>query len=162
MHDIAKGRKEDHSVAGERVAKQLCPRLGLDERQTALVAWLIREHLTMSIVAQNRDIADRKTIQDFASVVQEVDRMRYLLALTVCDIRAVGPGVWNGWKGQLLRTLYSETELMLNGGFSKAPMDRRVSHAKQQLSEKLEGMVSRAICRGYRAVLLSLFSVDGH
>ena len=93
----------------------------------------------MSIVAQNRDIADRKTIQDFASVVQEVDRMRYLLALTVCDIRAVGPGVWNGWKGQLLRTLYAETELMLNGGFSKAPMDRRVNHAKQQLSDKLEG-----------------------
>ncbi len=139
LHDIAKGRREDHSIAGERVARQLCPRLGLDEQQTKMVAWLIREHLTMSIVAQNRDIADRKTIQDFASVVQEVERMRYLLALTVCDIRAVGPGVWNGWKGQLLRTLYAETELMLNGGFSKVPMDHRVNHAKQELRERLHG-----------------------
>ncbi len=137
LHDIAKGRKEDHSIAGERVARQVCPRLGLDAEQTNLVAWLIREHLTMSTIAQSRDISDRKTIQDFASVVQEVERMRYLVVLTVCDIRAVGPGVWNGWKGQLLRNLYYETELYLNGGFSKIPLQARVQGAKLQLAETL-------------------------
>ena len=137
LHDIAKGRKEDHSIAGEREARKLCPRLGFNAQETDLIAWLVREHLTMSMIAQGRDISDRKTIQDFAEVVQEVDRMRYLLILTVCDIRAVGPGVWNGWKGQLLRNLYNETELMLNGGFSKTPLKARVAGARERLGEAL-------------------------
>ncbi|MEM7214033.1 MAG: [protein-PII] uridylyltransferase [Pseudomonadota bacterium] len=139
LHDIAKGRKEDHSIAGERVARNLCPRLGLDNDQTEMVAWLIREHLTMSTIAQGRDLSDRKTIQDFSEVVQEVERLRYLVILTVCDIRAVGPGVWNGWKGQLLRTLYYETELMLNGGFSKVPLKARLAQAKETLMQHLSG-----------------------
>lgn len=138
LHDIAKGRKEDHSIAGERVARKLCPRFGLSDEETDLVAWLIREHLTMSSVAQGRDLSDRKTIHDFSEVVQEVSRMRYLVILTVCDIRAVGPGVWNGWKGQLLRTLFSETELMLNGGFSKIPLKARVQNAREALINALE------------------------
>ena len=138
LHDVAKGRKEDHSIAGERVARQLCPRLGLDKQRTDLVAWLIREHLTMSMIAQGRDLSDRKTIRDFADKVQSVKRMRYLLILTVCDIRAVGPGVWNGWKGQLLRNLYHETELMISGGFSRLPQDSRVEQIKQELAEHLE------------------------
>ena len=134
LHDIAKGRKEDHSIAGEREAKKLCPRFGFNEEETNLIAWLVREHLTMSTIAQGRDISDRKTIHDFAEVVQEVERMRYLVILTVCDIRAVGPGVWNGWKGQLLRNLYYETELMLNGGFSKTPLKARVANAREELA----------------------------
>ena len=134
LHDIAKGRKEDHSIAGEREAKKLCPRFGFNKEETKLIAWLVREHLTMSTIAQGRDISDRKTIHDFAEVVQEVERMRYLVILTVCDIRAVGPGVWNGWKGQLLRNLYYETELMLNGGFSKTPLKARVANAREELS----------------------------
>ena len=137
LHDIAKGRKEDHSIAGERVARQLCPRFGLEPKETELVAWLVREHLTMSTIAQGRDISDRKTILDFAEIVQEVERMRYLVILTVCDIRAVGPGVWNGWKGQLLRNLYHETELMLNGGFSKTPLKARVTQAREELTVAL-------------------------
>jgi len=137
LHDIAKGRKEDHSIAGAKVAKQLCPRFGFNAQETKLISWLVLEHLTMSNVAQGRDISDRKTILDFAEVVQEVDWMRYLVILTVCDIRAVGPGVWNGWKGQLLRNLYYETELMLNGGFSKVPLKARVEHAKAELAETL-------------------------
>ena len=137
LHDIAKGRKEDHSIAGEREARKLCPRFGFNKHETDLIAWLVREHLTMSTVAQGRDILDRRTIHDFAEVVQEVDRMRYLVILTVCDIRAVGPGVWNGWKGQLLRNLYYETELMLNGGFSKTPLKARVANAREALGEVL-------------------------
>ncbi|MDI6836571.1 MAG: [protein-PII] uridylyltransferase, partial [Rhizobiaceae bacterium] len=137
LHDIAKGRQEDHSVAGARVARKLCPRLGLSPKQTELVAWLIDEHLTMSMVAQTRDMHDRKTISDFAEKVQSLDRLKMLLILTVCDIRAVGPGVWNGWKGQLLRTLYYETELLLSGGFSEVSRKDRAKYAAEQLSKAL-------------------------
>ena len=138
IHDIAKGRKEDHSIAGARIAKSLCPRLGMTKEQTAMISWLVLEHLTMSNIAQSRDLSDRKTITDFAETVHSVERMRYLLILTVCDIRAVGPGVWNGWKGQLLRTLYYETELILTGGFSKASTKSRVGSAKAALAAALD------------------------
>ena len=139
LHDIAKGRQEDHSVAGAKVARKLCPRLGLSPKQTEMVAWLIDQHLLMSMVAQTRDLHDRKTITDFAEKVQSLDRLKMLLVLTVCDIRAVGPGVWNGWKGQLLRTLYYETELLLSGGFSQVSRKERAKHAAEQLSKALEG-----------------------
>ncbi|MBP1851291.1 [protein-PII] uridylyltransferase [Rhizobium halophytocola] len=137
LHDVAKGRQEDHSVAGAKVARKLCPRLGLTPKQTELVAWLIDQHLLMSMVAQTRDLNDRKTITDFAEKVQTLDRLKMLLVLTVCDIRAVGPGVWNGWKGQLLRTLYYETELLLSGGFSEVSRKERTQHAEILLAEAL-------------------------
>ena len=137
LHDVAKGRPEDHSSAGAKVARKLCPRFGLTPKQTETVAWLIEEHLTMSMVAQTRDLNDRKTIIDFADRVQSLDRLKMLLILTVCDIRAVGPGVWNGWKGQLLRTLYYETELLLSGGFSEMPRKERAAHAAEVLYEAL-------------------------
>jgi len=137
LHDIAKGRPEDHSLAGERIARRLGPRFGLSPAETETVAWLVRQHLTMSITAQSRDLNDRKTILDFAGVVQTMDRMRMLLVLTVADIKAVGPGVWNGWKGQLLRTLYYETEPVLTGGHSQISRDRRVAEARQELTSAL-------------------------
>ncbi|MBB4063800.1 [protein-PII] uridylyltransferase [Gellertiella hungarica] len=137
LHDIAKGRQEDHSIAGAKVARKLCPRLGLSPRQTDLVAWLIEEHLLMSMVAQTRDLNDRKTITDFAERVQSLERLKLLLILTVCDIRAVGPGVWNGWKGQLLRTLYYETELLLSGGFSEVSRKERAEQAEHALADAL-------------------------
>ncbi len=137
LHDIAKGRPEGHSVAGARVARKLCPRFGLSPKQTELVAWLIEEHLTMSMVAQSRDLNDRKTITDFAEKVQSLERLKMLLVLSVCDIRAVGPGVWNGWKGQLLRTLYYETELMISGGFSEVSRTERTKHARAALADGL-------------------------
>ncbi|MBT9372121.1 [protein-PII] uridylyltransferase [Rhizobium sp. CSW-27] len=134
LHDIAKGRQEDHSIAGARVARKLCPRFGLKPKQTELVAWLIDQHLLMSMVAQTRDLHDRKTITDFAEKVQSLDRLKLLLILTICDIRAVGPGVWNGWKGQLLRTLYYETELLLSGGFSEVSRKERAKAAEEALA----------------------------
>ncbi|MCF6369384.1 [protein-PII] uridylyltransferase [Rhizobium halophilum] len=133
LHDIAKGRQEDHSIAGARIARKLCPRFGLNAKQTELVVWLIEEHLIMSMTAQTRDLHDRKTITDFAEKVQSMDRLRLLLILTICDIRAVGPGVWNGWKGQLLRTLYYETELLLSGGFSEVSRKERAKQAEEEL-----------------------------
>jgi [protein-PII] uridylyltransferase len=137
LHDIAKGRPEDHSVAGGKVARRLCPRLGLSARETELVAWLVEEHLTMSRIAQSRDLADRRTIVDFANIVQSMERLKLLLVLTVCDIRAVGPGVWNGWKGQLLRTLYYETEPILTGGFSTGSRTERLAEARARLAARL-------------------------
>jgi [protein-PII] uridylyltransferase len=137
LHDVAKGRPEDHSKAGARVARRLCPRLGLSASQTETVAWLVEQHLTMSMIAQSRDLADRRTILDFAHVVQSMERLKLLLVLTVCDIRAVGPGVWNGWKGQLLRTLYYETEPILTGGFSATSRDDRLAEARSRLAARL-------------------------
>jgi [protein-PII] uridylyltransferase len=138
LHDIAKGRPEDHSLAGGRVARRLGPRLGLTPQQTETVAWLVEQHLTMSMIAQSRDLSDRRTITDFAKVVQSMERLKLLLVLTVCDIRAVGPGVWNGWKGQLLRTLYYETEAMLGGEVDRPARSERLAEARNALARRLK------------------------
>ncbi len=121
LHDIGKGRVEDHSIVGARIARQLCPRFGLNEAETETVAWLIEHHLLMSVTSQTRDIGDPRTIRTFAGTVQSLENLRLLLALTVCDIRAVGPGVWNGWKGQLLRALYGRRKWNLRRPFRRGP-----------------------------------------
>ncbi len=138
LHDIAKGRPEDHSIAGAKVARKLCPRLGFSKDDTELIAWIIEEHLTMSMIAQSRDLSDRKTIVDFVAKVQTVRRLKVLLVLTVCDIRAVGPGVWNGWKGQLLRTLYTQAELAITGGFSEIAGSAGAKAQRAKLEEALD------------------------
>ena len=132
LHDIAKGRPEDHSIAGAKVARRLCPRFGFNTADTELIAWLIQEHLTMSTVAQSRDLSDRKTIENFAAVVQSLEHLKLLTILTTADIRGVGPGVWNGWKAQLLRTLYYETEPVLTGGFSEVNRAQRIIAAQSE------------------------------
>ena len=106
LHDIAKGRGGDHSEIGEQIALKLGPRLGLSDEETETVAWLVRWHLLMSGTAFKLDIGDPKTIADFVERVQSPERLKLLLVLTVADIRAVGPNVWNGWKATLLRELY--------------------------------------------------------
>jgi [protein-PII] uridylyltransferase len=144
LHDVAKGRQEDHSIAGARVARKFCQRFRMTSKQTDTVTWLIEQHLLMSMVAQTRDLHDRKTVTDFADKVQSMDRLKMLLILTVCDIRAVGPGVWNGWKGQLLRTLYYETELLLSGGFSEVSRKERAKVAKERLYNALDDWGQKA------------------
>src|SRR5262249_1959781 len=138
LHDIAKGRPEDHSIAGVRVAKRFCPRLGFSSADTETVAWLIENHLVMSSVAQSRDLSDRRTIENFAATVQSVERLKLLTILTTADIRAVGPGVWNGWKAQLIRTLYYETEPVLTGGFSEVNRAQRVAIAQNEFREMMK------------------------
>ena len=147
LHDIAKGRDEDHSVAGAQVARQLCPRLGLTSAETDTVEWLVRHHLEMSHYAQSRDIGDPQTIRDFANLVQSLERLKLLLLLTVADIRAVGPGVWNGWKGELLRNLYNETEPLLSGGHTRVGYAHRVGHIKNALREALHDWPERDVER---------------
>ena len=103
-------------IQGRMIADKLGPRLGLSAAETETVAWLVRYHLAMSNTAFQRDLMDPKTIETFAALVQSPERLRLLLVLTVCDIRAVGPNVWNGWKAALLRQLYNATERVLSGG----------------------------------------------
>ena len=151
LHDIAKGRPEDHSIAGARIARRLCPRLGLSAADTETVEWLVENHLVMSTVAQSRDLSDRKTVENFAAVVQTAERLKLLTILTTADIKAVGPGVWNGWKAQLIRTLYYETEPVLTGGFSEVNRAQRVAMAQAEFraamkdwpTEKLEAYIAK-------------------
>ncbi len=137
LHDVAKGRIEDHTKAGVRVARALCPRLGLTESETETTAWLVENHLIMSDTAQRRDLSDTATITQFASRVQTLERLKMLFILTICDIRAVGPGVWNEWKAALLRTLYWETELVLAGGHSTTNYKLRIADARAELRHAL-------------------------
>ena len=116
LHDTGKGGAGGQEKAGARAARQACERLGIDRAKIELVAWLVEHHLVMSDTAQKRDISDPRTVTDFAAVVATPERLRLLLVLTVADIRAVGPGVFNGWKGQLLRELYGATEAVFRGG----------------------------------------------
>ncbi|MBT6033162.1 MAG: ACT domain-containing protein [Kordiimonadaceae bacterium] len=137
LHDIAKGRKGDHSILGEEVAHKLCPRFGLTPAETESVAWLVRWHLLMTLSAFKRDLSDPKTISDFAGQVQSPEMLRLLVVLTVVDIRAVGPKVWNGWKGQLLRELYKRAEEYLLGGQVKFDNMQHVEHVKEGLRDAL-------------------------
>ncbi|MDP9137020.1 MAG: [protein-PII] uridylyltransferase, partial [Pseudomonadota bacterium] len=160
LHDIAKGRSEHHSIEGERIGRELAPRLGLSAAETDTVAWLIRHHLVMSEVAQMRDLNDFKTILDFANVVQSPERLKLLLILTVVDIRAVGPGVWNGWKGQLLRTLYWEAEPIVSGGHTAVSRRDRVRTAQALFASRVgdwpAGEVAAYVARHYDAYWITV------
>ncbi len=131
LHDIAKGRGGDHSVIGAEIALKLGPRFGLDAAETETVSWLVRYHLLMSSTAFKRDLADPKTIEDFVRQVQSPERLRLLLILTVVDIRAVGPGIWNEWKRTLLRTLFEAAEERLRLGH-KQHGRTEIVHARQK------------------------------
>ena len=137
IHDIAKGRNGSHSELGAKIALKLCPRLGLTEEETETVSWLVLQHLTMSDIAFKRDVDDPKTIADFAGMVQSVERLRLLTVLTVADIRAVGPGIWNNWKSNLLRNLYERTMQHLSGDRLAENRQHRIESAKHKLREVL-------------------------
>ncbi|MBA3676006.1 MAG: [protein-PII] uridylyltransferase [Sphingosinicella sp.] len=137
LHDIAKGRGGDHSLLGAEIAHQLCPRFGLDQAETETVAWLVRWHLLMSATAFKRDLSDPKTIDDFAAQVKSMERLRLLLILTVVDIRAVGPGVWNSWKRQLLRDLFEQAEEVLRLGHKQKGRRDRIAATQEDLAAKL-------------------------
>lgn len=137
LHDIAKGRGGDHSVLGAEVARELCPRFGLNEDETDLVAWLVLQHLLMSSTAQKRDLTDPKTIEDFVGEVQSLERLRHLAILTSVDIRAVGPGTWNSWKGQLLGELYDVAHERLRLGHMRYGRKQRVAAKKEAVREAL-------------------------
>ncbi len=159
FHDIAKGRGGDHSVLGARVAKRVCPRLGLDPEESETVEWLVAEHLIMSDVAQKRDLNDPKTIDDFVEEVQSPERLRLLLCLTVVDMRATGPNVWNNWKAQLLRELYHGAGDVMSGGQLTDARADRVAAAKGRLRDALadwsDADIEAHMDRGYAGYWLT-------
>jgi len=147
MHDVAKAVEGDHSIIGADIARGLALRLGLSAAEAETAAWLVKHHLVMSQTAQSRDISDPQTIRNFTEIVQSPERLKLLLLLTVADIRAVGPGVWNGWKGQLLRQLYYDTEPLLAGGHTRVPRQARIADAKSRLREVLRDWTAAEIER---------------
>ncbi len=137
LHDIGKGRPEDHSIIGAQLARRICPRLGLEPEECETVEWLVRYHLLMSDMAQKRDIGDPRTVRDFAKAVKTRKRLDLLTVLTVCDIRGVGPGTWNNWKAMLLRQLYKQTADALEGGLETVNRENRMDDAKVALRSRL-------------------------
>jgi len=144
LHDIAKGRGGDHSEIGAEIALKLGPRFGLDPAETETVSWLVRYHLLLSSTAFKRDLADPQTIEDFVRRVQSPERLRLLLILTVVDIRAVGPGVWNDWKRTLLRTLFEAAEERLRLGHKQHGRSEIVEHRQKALAAELGWKASAA------------------
>jgi [protein-PII] uridylyltransferase len=137
LHDIGKGSGRDPSTVGAEIAAHLAPRFGLDAEETELGVWLVQNHLLMSDGAQKRDLADPRTVRDFAQAVKSPTRLKLLTVLTVCDIRGVGPGIWNNWKAMLLRALYAETLEYLTGGSQAASRPERAANARAALAEAL-------------------------
>jgi [protein-PII] uridylyltransferase len=160
LHDIAKGRGGDHSEIGAAIARKVGPRFGLSEEETETAAWLVLHHLLMSNTAFKRDINDSKTIADFVKLVQSPERLRLLLILTVADIRAVGPNVWNNWKAALLRELYYRAEEMLSGTVVAGAREKRIAAAQAALRAALpdwsEDDFAAHVQRGYASYWLTL------
>ncbi|UWQ14924.1 [protein-PII] uridylyltransferase [Aliiroseovarius sp. M344] len=137
LHDIGKGQPQDHSILGAQIARKVAPRLGLSAKDSATVEWLVRYHLLMSDMAQKRDIADPRTVRDFAKAVKSMRRLELLTVLTVCDIRGVGPNTWNNWKATLIRTLYNQTQRALEDGMEDLNRAHRGTEAKRALRQEL-------------------------
>ncbi|WP_100369359.1 [protein-PII] uridylyltransferase [Yoonia maricola] len=145
LHDIGKGRDEDHSILGAQIARKVAPRLGLNKKDCDTVEWLIRYHLLMSDVAQKRDIAEPRTVRGFAKAVKSTERLDLLTALTVCDIRGVGPGTWNNWKAVLIRDLYKATKSALETGLEDLNRETREAEAKRALRAALSDWDNKAL-----------------
>jgi len=148
MHDIAKGKGGDHSVLGEKIARQFCRTHRLTGHETDLVAWLVRHHLLMSMTAQKKDLSNPKVIHEFATRMGTIERLNYLYLLTVADIRATNPEMWNSWKDSLLKELYRAAHKMLHKGIN-FPLDqhKRIRNSRREAHSTLErlGLSGEAI-----------------
>ena len=137
LHDIGKGRPEDHAAVGAQIARKMLPRFGLTEEEAETVEWLVRHHLLMSDTAQKRDISEPRTVRDFARAMKSRKRLDLMTVMTVCDIRGVGPNTWNNWKAMLLRQLYRDTATALETGLEDQNRSRREDEAKAALAKAL-------------------------
>lgn len=138
FHDIAKGRGGDHSELGASDALSFCQSHGLSDKDAQVIAWLIQNHLLMSLTAQKKDISDPIVIQDFAKKVRDLEHLDYLYVLTVADINATNPTLWNTWRGSLMRQLYTETRDTIRFGLER-PVDyqMKIEDTKFAASEHL-------------------------
>ena len=124
FHDIAKGRGGDHAKLGAVDALIFCQSHQMSKHDSRMVAWLVEQHLIMSVTAQRRDINDENVIRTFASIMRDEAHLDYLYCLTVADMRATNESLWNSWKGNLLHDLYFNTLRALRRGLSK-PVETR-------------------------------------
>ncbi len=138
LHDIAKGKKGDHSVNGSLIASSVCPRLGLNKDETKMVEWLVLHHLLMSKTAFRYELGDPKVIKKFAKQVGSIDKLKSLLVLTVADIRGVGPDVWNDWKGALIKELYIKTYDLLKPAEEISEITEPLKTSKELLMRYLK------------------------
>ena len=137
LHDIAKGLKGDHSENGALIASDVCPRLGLNIEDTKMVKWLVLNHLLMSKTAFKYELGDAKIIKRFAQKVKSLDKLRSLLAITVADIKGVGPDVWNDWKGALIKELYIKTFEILKPKHEISEITEPLKTSKELLKRHL-------------------------
>lgn len=138
FHDIAKGKNGDHSSLGETIAKDFCMQHDLSLHDTKLITWLVRNHLIMSMTAQRKDISDPDIIHEFAQKVGSVECLNYLYLLTVADIRATNPELWNSWKDALLKELYTVTHDALRKGLqNQVTLADRLLENKKEAREEL-------------------------
>ncbi len=147
LHDIGKGRPEDHSVIGAQLARRITQQLRLHPREEETVCWLVRYHLLMSDMAQKRDLSDPRTVRDFAKLVKTRERLDLLTVLTVCDIRGVGPNTWNNWKAQLIRSLYRQTADALDTGLEALNRNKLEAEAKATLRAALKDWPAKELRR---------------
>jgi [protein-PII] uridylyltransferase len=143
FHDIAKGRGGDHSELGELEARQFCARLHLPEADVERVAWLVRQHLLMSVTAQRKDIADPEVVRSFAVEVADWERLDYLYLLTVADISGTSARLWNSWKDRLLSDLYVATRYRLRSGDESTP--QAAERAQDCRAQALALLVARGV-----------------
>ncbi len=136
-HDLAKGTGGQHAEKGEALVERIALRLGLTQAQGELAGWLVKHHLSLSETAFKRDIDDPKTIEDFVGTVQSPERLRLLLLVTVADIKAVGPTIWNGWKAALMRDLYRRASTLMGFGDDQRSPQRARDQLLQHLPELL-------------------------
>lgn len=139
FHDIAKGRNGDHSTLGAQDVLEFCESHNISEKQSSMIAWLVKQHLLMSVVAQRRDIYDPDVIKEFASEVKSHTHLNLLYALTLADIRATNDNLWNDWKASLLRELYLLTQQALDNGLEcQLTFQQRVDEHKEQALAMLQ------------------------
>ncbi|MDD5266166.1 MAG: [protein-PII] uridylyltransferase [Methylococcales bacterium] len=138
FHDIAKGRSGDHSAIGEDIARNFCIQHDLSTHDTKLITWLVRSHLVMSMTAQRKDISDPDVVHEFAQKIGSIEYLNHLYLLTVADIRATNPELWNDWKDALLKELYSAThKALLHGLQNPVALADRLRENKQEAKEEL-------------------------
>lgn len=151
FHDIAKGRPEDHSVLGAERVEKFCQLHQINEKDTALIVWLVKYHLLMSVTSQSRDLQDPAVIREFALIVKNKQRLQYLLCLTVADVCATNETLWNSWKQSLMRTLFVLTEQSFDLGIHQIPKQRSV--ARQHKQEAL----ALLLAQGYQKEEINAF-----
>jgi [protein-PII] uridylyltransferase len=143
FHDIAKGRGGDHSELGAVDAEAFCLEQGLGRYEARLVAWLVRNHLILSITSQKKDISDPDIIQEFARRVGDQVHLDYLYVLTVADVRGTNPKLWNSWKARLFEEFYERTKRALRRGL-ETPIDQEelIRETQDQVLSKLAADVT--------------------